>query len=92
MMSLPARARSSTGRAPRLQRGCCGFKSHRVHYETGVVLGNQGSARFCFSGQAASRQGRLASPVRVRPAILFTRRQVPLAPQGQARNTGGMFL
>ena len=53
MMSLPARARSSTGRAPHLQRGCCGFKSHRVHYKTGVVLGNQGSARFCFSGQAA---------------------------------------
>ena len=33
-MSLPARARSSTGRAPHLQRGCCGFKSHWVHYET----------------------------------------------------------
>ena len=88
-MSLPARARSSTGRAPHLQRGCCGFKSHRVHYKTGVVLGNQGSARFCFSGQAAGLQGRLALPVHVRPVVFSTRRQVSLL--GAAWNTGGII-
>jgi len=30
--------------------------------------------------------------VRAGPAIKFTRRQAPLGPRGQARNTGGMFL
>ena len=92
-MSLPARARSSTGRAPHLQRGCCGFKSHWVHYETDAPWEIRAAPVFVSRARPPASKGgslrRYASDRRQRisPAGKF-----PSARKGRHGTPAGCFF